>query len=72
MFWRGKKDIRSRQLSKGEEDAYNAGYDDGVGMVIDMLSDLGPDHLSAEAQEIVKRLILSHAVQMTKSSKGAE
>ncbi|MDJ0638544.1 MAG: hypothetical protein QNJ20_06900 [Paracoccaceae bacterium] len=67
MFWKGPGDIRSRRLSKGEQEAYNAGYDDGVGMVIDRLSGLDPDDPSAEARELVKELILSHAVETTSS-----
>jgi hypothetical protein len=69
MFWRSKKDNRSRPLSKGEEEAYIAGYDDGLGIVSERFSNLGPDHLSAEAQEVMKWLILSHAVQMAGSKK---
>ena len=67
MFWKQLGDIRSRRLSKGEQEAYNAGYDDGVGMVIEELSGLDPDALSAGGRELVKRLILSHAVETEKS-----
>ena len=67
MSWRKPENVRLRRLSKGEQEAYNAGFDDGVGIVIDRLSDLDPDNLSAEARELVKGLILSHAVETATS-----
>lgn len=67
MFWKKAGDIRSRRLSRGEEEAYNAGYDDGVGMVLEKLTSLDKHGLSTEAQELIKGLILSHAVETAAS-----
>lgn len=67
MFWRRSGDIRSRSLSKGEEEAYNAGYDDGVGMVVEKLTSLDNDGLSPEARDFIKGLILSLAVETAAS-----
>lgn len=71
MFWQKVFDIRSRPLSKREEAIYNAGFDDGVKMVIDKLTNLEPKLQSPEVQELVKQLILSHAVETATSNNDA-
>jgi hypothetical protein len=63
LAWFKRKSITERTLTQGEAVSYSKGFDDGVKMVIEKLSDLDPNTTSEETRRLIRNLILAHAFE---------
>lgn len=72
LAWFKKKPTTERGLSHSEAQAYQIGFDDGAKHVLDQLATEEPDRLSNEARDIIKRLIITNALESvdTRNPKG--
>lgn len=69
MSWFRKKPVGERPLTASEVKAYDKGHNDGVGVILEQLTDLDPDAMGPEGKALIKRLILAHAVETARHDK---